>query len=83
MITERVLQSTSSMWLSEGGTWLAYLKLNDSLLSSVSLPSLDPDRQEDLRYPKVCKAVIIRVFKIDLSMEGEVLPLCRYWGEGG
>merc|ERR1719348_188785 len=40
------------MWLSEGGTWLAYLKLNDSLLSSVSLPSLDQDRQEELRYPK-------------------------------
>jgi len=53
---ERVLKSQSSLWLSDTGTWLAFLKLNDSRIGTLSFPDIENDkaneREEDMRYAK-------------------------------
>jgi len=78
---ERVLQSSSSIWLSDSGTWLAYLNINDSLLSSLSFPSLDPymtaSRQEQLRYPKSdgeIPGVSVQVVNLRTRASHQILP---------
>ena len=56
-ISERVLKSQSSLWLSDTGTWLAFLKLNDSRIGTLSFPDIENDkaneREEGMRYAKV------------------------------
>ena len=54
---ERILQSQSAIWLSDSGIWLAFLKLNDSTMGTLTYPDLVTDetkeKAESLRYPKV------------------------------
>ena len=53
----RILRSSSAIWISNSGNWMAFMKLNDSKICSISYPDLETgseeEKQEGLRYAKV------------------------------
>ena len=55
--SEKVLYTQSSLWLSNTGQWLAYLKLNNSKITTLSYPDVENDNSNEnedrLRYAKV------------------------------
>jgi len=52
----RILRSSSAIWISNSGNWMAFMKLNDSKICSISYPDLETgseeEKQEGLRYAK-------------------------------
>ena len=62
---ERVMKSRSAVWTSPKGSWLAYMKLNNSKVSGYFYPSLGSlDSHEEhvkIRYAKVLQITLYGV----------------------
>lgn len=78
---ERVLQTQSSLWLSNTGQWMAYLKLNNSKITTLSYPNLESgnsnENDDRLRYAKSdgeIPGVSLQVINIKTRKIHEITP---------